>query len=90
MGFDCVYSIRHRFFPVEEASNPITRMIGYSGNRFATIVQRCICCLIGWSHSMQSPPLGKTIDTFSLSLAYIAPSSTVKAMQQGDRLPGEF
>lgn len=67
VDFDYVFNIRHKFLPVEQALNPINKVVGYPMNIFVTIVPGCTWCLVSWYLHMQSPALCYTT-AFSINL----------------------
>lgn len=64
MSIDHVYSTISELLPMEHASNPIQKVIGYPRNYLATIVPVSISCLTHHYYRMQSSALVKTIDCF--------------------------
>lgn len=78
IGFDHVYSIRNEFPSGDQASNAIKRLVGYPHKLSCTVAQ------LVWQVSVAA--LGKTIDVFSSSAAYIALSITMKASHKRELL----
>lgn len=64
MSFDHVYSTRCELLPVEHASNPIKKVVGYPINCLATIAPVGAFCLAHHYRSTQSTSLIKTTDLF--------------------------
>lgn len=74
VDFDYVYNTRHILLPVEQALNPINKVVGYPMSIFIITVPGCAWCLVGWYLHTQGPALRYTTAS---PWTYIAPSSKI-------------
>lgn len=82
MGFEHVYTTRYEFLFGEQASNPIIFSGSYNLKPSCHYTQVGTFCRKDYYCSMLCIVLGKTIDGFYSPAACIAPSVTMKAIQQ--------